>query len=113
MNYRMRGESMNRFRLVVMVGILSVAVWALPGDIWAGPPVSFGLFVGIPAPVVAYPPPVYYPAPYAYAPYGYAPVPVYGPSVGVLVGPRYGYYGGPRHGYWHGRPYYGHYRHHR
>ena len=90
---------MKRFTVAMIAGAFVAAVCFLPLQSWAGG-VSIGVGIGVPGPMVAYPPPAYYPPAY------YGP-PAYGPA--VMVGPRYGYYG------YYGRPWghhgsYGRYR---
>jgi hypothetical protein len=98
---------MKLYKLLVMLGVIALAVGMAPHESAAGSPVSFGISIGIPAPVAIYPAPAYYPPAYVY----YPPV-VYGPQVVVSVGPRYGHYGPPRYyGHYYGHRYYGRQRH--
>ncbi len=84
--------------MAVIAGII-VAASVLPQAASAAP-VSIGVGIGVPGPMVGYPPPAYY------APGYYYPPTVYGP--GVVVAPGYGWYGRGR-GYY-GGPYYRGYR---
>ena len=58
---------MRLIRVMMAVVILSMLAGVFSQTAWAGP-VSVGIAIGVPAPVVVYPAPVYYPPAYAYGP---------------------------------------------
>ncbi len=85
---------MRLIRVMMAVVILSMLAGVFSQTAWAGP-VSVGIAIGVPAPVVVYPAPVYYPPAYAYGP------PPYGPGVVLYSGPGYWYHGHYYHGHHH------------